>query len=169
MAKGEVYFAAGGGRIKVGFSRKTASRIQDINLHLAEPVTLIGTIPGTPAVEKAIHARLGAHKLKGEWFTDCAEVREVIDGVMQRGLDAMGITVPERPAPPMFVPSPPDPNPLPKVAFMMWGHDASRELAAMADVPEQTANEWLNGTRKIPNVVRLAFSAVMIMWAFKKE
>lgn len=71
----EVYFAASNGRIKIGYSRNVASRMKDLAGANPHELEVIATIPGGRALEAKIHAALAAHRLKHEWFEDCAEVR----------------------------------------------------------------------------------------------
>jgi Meiotically up-regulated gene 113 len=73
-----IYFAASGGRIKIGVSQNVTRRLAYINTHLEEPLTLIGTISGGSKVENGIQAHFKQHRLKGEWFKDCEEVRQSI-------------------------------------------------------------------------------------------
>ena len=88
----EIYFAAGAGRVKIGTtSRGTAARLKDINAHLAEPLELLGSINGGLKLERAIQQYLIAWRIKGEWFKDCADTREIIERIIAVGPAAAGI------------------------------------------------------------------------------
>lgn len=41
---------------------------------------------GTHAHEGVIHSELDAYRLRGEWFSDCAEVREAIGSYIKNGI-----------------------------------------------------------------------------------
>lgn len=75
----EVYFAASNGRIKIGYSRNVAARMKDLAGANPHELEVIATIPGGRALEAKIHAALAAHRIKHEWFNDCAEVRAAPD------------------------------------------------------------------------------------------
>ncbi len=93
-----VYFARAGDRIKIGVSRNVAKRLKDVGAHLLEDIVLLGTIVGSDRLERAIHARLKAHRVKNEWFADCPEVRSVVALLLDGGAAAIGFddTPPER-------------------------------------------------------------------------
>jgi len=80
-----VYFIQGldGGAIKIGVSFDPSERLS--TLQTASPVKLriIGLVAGGPRMERALHARLSAHRLHGEWFTDAPEVMAAIAEVLQ--------------------------------------------------------------------------------------
>jgi hypothetical protein len=80
----QIYFAASGGRIKIGIASNVMSRLKDVGAHLAEPLELLGSIPGDYELEKIVHGRLHEHRLRGEWFRDCAETRHFIADVLTR-------------------------------------------------------------------------------------
>lgn len=69
-----VYFAGAGGQIKIGWSRKVASRLAQLQVGCASPLKLLGTIPGGRATERRIHERFAHLRLTGEWFTAAPEL-----------------------------------------------------------------------------------------------
>ena len=82
-----VYFAVVGQHVKVGYSANPIKRtqvtsidrtIKPLDLEHGGTVELLGWIPGDRRIEQAVHARLGAHWVAGEWYTDCPEVRAVL-------------------------------------------------------------------------------------------
>ena len=71
---GEVYFLlVDEGVVKVGFSTNVKARAKTLKAK-----AILGHYPGTRRDEKAMHARLGPHWIEGEYFRDCAEVRQAI-------------------------------------------------------------------------------------------
>jgi hypothetical protein len=63
-----VYFAQAEDRVKIGWSRKVATRIAGLQTGNASPIRLLGTIPGSRAAEKRLHERFAHLRLHGEWF-----------------------------------------------------------------------------------------------------
>lgn len=56
--------------MKIGFTRRDADqRIADLQTGSADPIRLLLEIPGTPVLERELHARFAHHRLKGEWFS----------------------------------------------------------------------------------------------------
>jgi hypothetical protein len=90
MSASSVYFIECAGRIKVGYSTNVGRRVRDLATAAPSAVALLGDIAGGLQAEAAIHRRLDAHRLNGEWFLDCPEVREVIADLMQHGVSAVG-------------------------------------------------------------------------------
>lgn len=81
-----IYFLSDGGKaIKVGFSASGVERrIKQLSTGSAH-TELIGSVPATPAQERALHVMLAAHRVRGEWFVDCHDVREVVDRCLSHG------------------------------------------------------------------------------------
>lgn len=77
--KGRVYFVSAPGRIKIGYTVNPEDRLGKLRQADMEELTVIGIAPGTRRIEARLHQMVGSHRLKGEWFADCAEVRSVID------------------------------------------------------------------------------------------
>lgn len=73
-----VYFISGGSCIKIGVSTNLKSRFASLQTSSMDDLRLLGTIPGDIEVERELHARLDKYRKRGEWFLDCAEVREAI-------------------------------------------------------------------------------------------
>jgi hypothetical protein len=55
-------------RIKIGHSAKPEARLSDLGVGNDCPLVLLGAIEGGPALEKALHARFRAQRVRGEWF-----------------------------------------------------------------------------------------------------
>lgn len=73
-----VYFAKSGDRIKIGYSTNVAARMKAVGAYLEQPVEVLGVCRGGAVLERDLHNRLARHRLRGEWFADCEEVRAVI-------------------------------------------------------------------------------------------
>lgn len=73
-----VYFAECGGQIKIGSSGNVPARMRQLSSTAAAPISLIGAIRGDLRREMAIHKTLTQHRIKGEWYRDCPEVRATI-------------------------------------------------------------------------------------------
>lgn len=80
-----VYFvqALDGGPIKIGTSNDVNKRVASLQTGSPMPLRLVGSLPGGRALEKEIHARLCAHRLRGEWFAESPEVIAAIKEVLQ--------------------------------------------------------------------------------------
>jgi hypothetical protein len=72
-----VYFCASLDKVKVGHSRNLSQRLAQLEQILPE-FEYLGSIEGTRADEKRIHRKLSHLCIKGEWFQDCDEVRNLI-------------------------------------------------------------------------------------------
>jgi hypothetical protein len=107
-----VYFASNASRIKVGIARNVQARLRAIGRHLPEPIELLGSVPGSFELERAIHRRLGEHRINHEWFRDCLSVRALIKRILEGG----GLDVENAP----------DGRDLP--ADHQWFSEAAREL-----------------------------------------
>jgi hypothetical protein len=79
----EVYFIACEGRIKIGLSRNADSRVKELATAAPAKLTFLARVHGGRELETALHRRLRDHRVSGEWFRDCDEVR----GVMQEVVD----------------------------------------------------------------------------------
>lgn len=84
-----IYFAKSGHRIKIGVSKNVERRLREVGAHLAEPIELLLAAPGGIEAETAIHRALFAHHIRGEWFYDNGEVRDLARNFSERGLEAV--------------------------------------------------------------------------------
>lgn len=82
MMYGRVYFVSAPGRIKIGYTRRPDVRLQQLQSADMENLTMIGTIVGSRWMESEFHKKLSAFNIRGEWFTDCTQVREVINAAL---------------------------------------------------------------------------------------
>lgn len=68
----QVYFvrALKTGFIKIGYSTAPAKRVSDMQVGTGEPLSLILTVPGNRAEERAFHMRFNDSRERGEWFRE---------------------------------------------------------------------------------------------------
>lgn len=78
-----VYFIASAGRIKIGFTSNLDQRLKHWRTNLADDFEYIGSVPGGRELETATHKALRAHRIRTEWFTDCAEVRKYLTALIE--------------------------------------------------------------------------------------
>jgi len=66
--------------IKIGYSAKPLKRLGQLQTASPHRLALLGTIPGTPDDEDAMHGRFAAHRMEGEWFR--GEIVEDVLGII---------------------------------------------------------------------------------------
>lgn len=167
MRKDKVYFAAGGGRLKVGTTvRGVPDRIAAINAHLLDRIELIGFIDGGRPLERAIQRYLVCWRLHGEWFLDCQETQKIVINLLKAGPRAIDFVGDVYQNPRQTQPHIPAHNPraMGIVARLMWGPDAAAKLAALGDVSESDATDWLEDSSLAPRTTRKAFSYDFMEW-----
>lgn len=78
-----IYFAKreSDGLIKIGTSKNVRRRIYALQKELDESLHLLATCEGSYTAERSIHNSLTDYRIEGEWFSDCKEVRDFIDGL----------------------------------------------------------------------------------------
>lgn len=77
-----VYFVQGtiSGLIKIGTTTNLKKRLQALRTGSAEPLVLLGAIPGGDREEQAFHARFGSQRVQGEWFSPSPELLRIAAG-----------------------------------------------------------------------------------------
>ena len=75
---GFVYFIEGGDLIKVGYSVEPEKRIKSLKTGSPIPLTLLGYIRGTRALEGRLHRALASSWSHGEWFQATVRLRNYI-------------------------------------------------------------------------------------------
>jgi len=74
--KGNVYFVAADGAIKIGYSANVSKRMAQLQTVAACKLKLLAIFPGADrGVEKRLHEALHPYRLEGEWFRDVPAVR----------------------------------------------------------------------------------------------
>ncbi len=56
------------GPVKIGHGRNPLRRLVNLQLGSPEPLTLLGTFPGSEVEEQRLHQRFAADHIRGEWF-----------------------------------------------------------------------------------------------------
>jgi len=135
-----IYFLKSFGAIKIGYSADVATRIRDISIYAPLQPDLLGTIPGDRHFERAIHGHLKKHHLKGEWFSDCSEVREVMARLFEVGAAAINFVPP--------TPTTRREGAIARVIRVMrekYPQRTAAELSTRTGATERTAGYWLSG------------------------
>lgn len=65
---GVVYFIERGTEIKIGFTNNLAKRLTNLRTGTTEPMTVLLTVPGVPALERHFHEKFAEHHIAREWF-----------------------------------------------------------------------------------------------------
>jgi hypothetical protein len=75
-----IYFAQSvtGGPIKIGIAEDVRARLRELQCGSPVELAIIGARPGYSSDEARLHRVLAKHRLHGEWFEDCIEVRAAI-------------------------------------------------------------------------------------------
>jgi hypothetical protein len=136
-----VYFMAhrASGRIKIGYTKDLNARLRTI-ANSTGKIRLLGHVDGGRTLEARIHDVLGEHRISGEWFRDCPELRETIGNVLRDGpKSAIG-----------FDEAVPVPNPklFGRVAKTVWPHKTAAHLAAATGASVRAAEYWIGGQRE---------------------
>lgn len=90
---GTIYFAKAGDRVKIGFSKNALQRVSDVQVGCPDQVELIGAMAGTPAIERHIHHRFRALRLRGEWFQLDRRLLDFIADEASRTAENKGKTI----------------------------------------------------------------------------
>lgn len=56
------------GAIKIGRTKTMRKRLGDLQTASSEPLTLLGVVPGSNELERALHTEFRDHQIHGEWF-----------------------------------------------------------------------------------------------------
>lgn len=78
--EGLIYFtqAGEGGPIKIGWSQHLDQRTANLQTANAHRLEVLGTVPGTPETEAALHARFAHLQMEGEWFRNSSEIHDFL-------------------------------------------------------------------------------------------
>lgn len=74
----KVYFIQCGRAIKIGSSRNPWARLTQLKTGMPEAPRLLGHFNAPMSREKELHKQFAAHRINGEWFRDCDEIRAAI-------------------------------------------------------------------------------------------
>jgi hypothetical protein len=66
-------------RVKIGHTKNDpTARLRELQTGSPFRLCIIATERGDVTLERRLHARFGQHRLHGEWFTLCGEIKEHI-------------------------------------------------------------------------------------------
>lgn len=73
-----VYFISDGEAVKIGISKNPTKRLAQLQTGHPRRLSILATLPGGADEEMQLHGRFREHRLHGEWFGDCPEIRSYI-------------------------------------------------------------------------------------------
>lgn len=73
-----VYFVTDGEAIKIGKAINPKSRLGGLQTSHHKPLRILALMPGDEAVERRLHWKFEAYRIRGEWFRDCRPIRDFI-------------------------------------------------------------------------------------------
>jgi|ERR1700682_1403208 len=82
---GRIYFIRTSSAVKIGFTTNVGNRFLTLQTANAEPLVLLGSIPGSRSIEAELHDHFSYARLQGEWFTVSDLVMTQIEGILQDG------------------------------------------------------------------------------------
>lgn len=79
-----IYFieAVGANRIKIGRSNNVGKRIRSLQCASPFKLILLAEAPGSSFTETYFHNIFREHRVGGEWFSDCPEIRAHIGSLL---------------------------------------------------------------------------------------
>jgi hypothetical protein len=74
------------GVVKVGWTQDLHKRVRDLRAHHPHDLHLVAALPGSRGLERTLHQRLAARRLRGEWYVRevIADVSALLLGVVER-------------------------------------------------------------------------------------
>jgi hypothetical protein len=141
-----VYFAQCGDRIKIGLSSQVPERLSQLRTGAGAPVALIASVEGDASVERALHRKLRKHRLDGEWFADCPDVRAAIRNSIVNFPPGNDAEKKARRANSKFA----------AVCKIVWPEKTADCLAEVSGSDVRTAWRWLSGESHPPGIVLAA-------------
>lgn len=73
-----VYFIRSGNAVKIGVSDNVGKRIEQLKTSTHRKLRLVGLADGGIGLEKELHTRFAAYRIRGEWFKWCQEISEYV-------------------------------------------------------------------------------------------
>lgn len=77
-----IYFMRADSAVKIGFTRQRSSlskRLEDLQSGNPKRITVVAMMAGDEEDEQRLHARFAQHRLTGEWFKLCDDLRTFIE------------------------------------------------------------------------------------------
>jgi hypothetical protein len=83
-----VYFVqrADGGPIKIGCTAFLDQRMAQLAVDTKAKLVLLASAPGSFRDEGRLHRQFAPHRVEGEWFADCADIRAAIGHIQRKGI-----------------------------------------------------------------------------------
>lgn len=80
-----VYFVLHGKtRVKIGVAKNVQNRVNQLQTGIIGKLNIYYATPGSYELERELHRIFAAHRLTGEWFTYCKDIRAWIDADVGR-------------------------------------------------------------------------------------
>ena len=76
-----IYFVAVRGFIKIGVTQDWRSRLSGLQSSNPETIEILALLVRPQIYERTMHRKFAAFRVRGEWFTDCKEIREHIASI----------------------------------------------------------------------------------------
>ena len=73
-----LYFVEMAGHVKIGIARDWKKRLASMQTGSPLPIRRLLIIKTAACMEAILHTKFAAHRIRGEWFRDCPEIREFI-------------------------------------------------------------------------------------------
>lgn len=74
-----VYFFQQSEFVKIGWSKKWRTRLVTLQTSTPHEISVLAVYRGGMALERNLHAKFAAHRVRLEWFKDCEEIRTYIE------------------------------------------------------------------------------------------
>lgn len=129
---GFVYAIAAGESVKIGWSADPQRRFNKIAADNGCECTLLGYIPASRSDERAIHASLAAHRLRGEWFRRSPETEAFIATLPLRTVIKNRCKLDRLP-------------PSPFLAYLKAHEMSVEEFAKLVGVQKSAVSKWMRG------------------------
>jgi hypothetical protein len=148
-----IYFALHGPCIKIGCTGDVQRRVSEIVPDWQGPPQLLGTITGGFQLEADIHASLSSYRVRGEWFSDCPGVRDVMRQVLDGAFYVSPSAFRDKERPLL--------SELILAAKVRWASRAYVEVQRATGVNLRTAQRWLAGDSEMPGEATLRIQQVL--------
>lgn len=122
------------GLLKIGYTNDPSRRLVMLRTSSADPLTLVGTIAGTPDDEKALHGLLRSWRVAREWFQPCAAMGPLLTALTPPPVKGRTLK----------------PNGNPIREYRLNNGIQQQTLAALFGISKGDLSRWESGKRAIP-------------------
>lgn len=147
----QVYFAQCGEKIKIGVTVNARDRLQQLRQGAGAPIKLLACVAGGYDTEAALHKKLAPHRVDGEWFRDCPEVR----AAMQNTLNNFPAVEPREWSKKRA-------EKFKAVCRILWPTNTAEVISKIAGADSRTGTRWLNGHSEAPASVYAAILSELV-------